>query len=105
MFHLKKSEETGKQKKMIEELISTLRAIENDPSIEVYDDCLPEYLDIVQRASELATMCLITNNGHRDYNAELVLGYEGFRVVCVERDRFGWLAAGIETSKGLILYG
>ena len=50
-------------------------------------------------------MCLITNNGYRDYNAELVLGYEGFRVVCVERDRFGWLAAGIETSKGLILYG
>jgi len=90
---------------MIEDLISTLRAIENDPSIEVYEDCIPEHFDIVQRASELANMCLITNNGHRDWNAELVLGYEGFRVVCVERDRFGWLVAGIETSKGLILYG
>lgn len=94
----------NKEEKMIEELINTLRAIEENPSIEVYDECIPEHFDSVRTASDLAAVCLVVD-GRRDWNAELRLQAEGFRVVCVERDSFGWLVGGIETSKGLILYG
>jgi hypothetical protein len=54
---------------------------------------------------ELACAVLIESDGHPAWDNMEILRSNGYPVVPVEQDRFGWLLGGIETSNGLIIYG
>jgi hypothetical protein len=98
-------------------LINLLDAIENCQEIKdcgVYDEGSPRCLNwgfladrhhLVQQAVRCAEAVLIKCDGARDYDAEYEVSERGFFVFCAERDEFGWLSGGIETSKGFIAYG
>ena len=94
---------------MAEHVISLLKAIETCPEIEERECLNTGYLDechpLIQQAHDAAMDYLIKENGERNYSHELDLEDAGFRVFCLEKDGFGWLAGGIETSKGVIAYG
>ena len=95
------------------ELITLLHAIVAENTIEPVlgeDTCLnwgylEERHQLIQDAVDLADQVLIKEDGERNYSAEIQLEMAGFPVRCVEKDRFGWLAGGIETEKGTIVYG
>jgi hypothetical protein len=94
------------------ELICLLHAIVAEPAIEAVgeEECLNwGYLDdrheLIQQAVDMANAVLVDENGERDWSAEIALTMAGFNVRCLERDRNGWLAGGIETEKGIIAYG
>jgi hypothetical protein len=53
----------------------------------------------------MAENVLITPNGHCNWDAIDVLRDAGYMVFPVERDRFGWLIGGIQTTVGILVYG
>lgn len=59
----------------------------------------------IERIEELACSLLIDKDGHPSWDNMEILHLNGYPVVPVEQDRFGWLLGGIETSNGLIIYG
>jgi len=67
------------------------------------------YLDsthpLVKKISYLAEELLITPNGKLDIDNMEILDIAGYRTFPVERDRFGWLIGGIQTSIGVVTYG
>ena len=90
------------------ELVAALRAIEACQDFEPTEDrdyIMEEFHPLVQRAVNLAYDTLITPAGNRNYLNECKLGEAGFHVFALEKDRFGWLAGGITTLKGIIAYG
>ena len=98
-------------------LINLLDAIENCQDIKdrgVNDEGSPRCLNwgylsdrhtLIQDAVRCAEAVLIKCDGARDYENESVVSAAGFFVFCAERDEFGWLSGGVETSKGFIAYG
>ena len=81
---------------LMDQLITILKAIE---SSEAPDDAL------FTEAEDLANCLLIRDNGSRNYDNEIILRDLGFYVKCLEKDSFGWLVGGIETSHGFVQYG
>lgn len=67
------------------------------------------YLDsnnqLVKDVSYLANDLLITSNGKLNIDNMEILDIAGYRTFPVERDSFGWLIGGIQTSIGVITYG
>jgi hypothetical protein len=90
-------------------LITTLKAIEECDEIEYNDilnwGLLTERHQLIQTAVELADEILVSETGQRDFENEQLLLDDGYFVTCLERDRFGWVAGGVETTKGVIAYG
>jgi hypothetical protein len=89
----------------VEELITALRALEEslkDIQLDM-DDVLPsKYCNGV---CGLADDVLITAKGECNWDNIEILKDAGYDVFPLERDRFGWLVAGIQTSKGIVTYG
>jgi hypothetical protein len=59
----------------------------------------------IEQIQELACEVLIEKDGHPAWDNMEILRLNGYPVVPVEQDRFGWLLGGIETDNGLIIYG
>jgi hypothetical protein len=91
---------------MLDSLIALLKKIEDNVAIKDYGDdvILSEHPDVIQ-AINLAETVLITGAGAVNWGAVSVMRQHGYEVFPIEQDSFGWLLAGISTSKGIILYG
>ncbi len=82
-------------------LLLLLKQIEDDSSVTTTpDDILPN-----REIEDIANRVLITDDGECDWDAIDILKQNGFRVIPIERDRFGWIIGGILTKKGIITYG
>ena len=53
----------------------------------------------------LADRLLIDDNGHCNWEHINFMKNSNYDVFPIEKDRFGWLIGGIQTSKGIIAYG
>jgi len=53
----------------------------------------------------LADTLLIDDNGYCNWEHINFMKNSNYDVFPIERDRFGWLIGGIQTSKGIIAYG
>lgn len=60
---------------------------------------------LFQEIVAYAESALITRNGACNWEAHEYLSEHGYEVFCAERDSFGWLIGGIQTTKGPIYYG
>jgi hypothetical protein len=90
----------------MERLIQLLQLIDADPNIVVKYGFLSDHRNkTVRDASELAADVLITANGMCHWNNIEDLKNAGYDVFPIEEDQFGWLLGGIETRKGIIVYG
>lgn len=94
---------------MAEHVISLLKAIENCPEIEEQKCLNTGYLNkchpLIQEAHDALFDFLIKDTGERNYGHEIDLEEAGFPVFALEKDSWGWLTGGVETSKGVIAYG
>jgi len=93
----------------VSELAKVLGDIEACPEIEPGEILNWGYLEdrhkLIQGAASLADALLTRDDGLRNYANECELSRAGFNVFCLEKDGFGWLTGGINTSKGVIAYG
>jgi hypothetical protein len=89
----------------VKELVKTLKNIEKDSSIKCYEGVLPNDIVLIENAICLADYVLINEKGSVNYEAMEEVEDAGFQVIPLEMDAFGWLVAGIQTSKGLIVFG
>jgi hypothetical protein len=86
-------------------LISILKYINSDDSIEVTNEFYKTSHPMVSAACYLANECLIGEDGHIiRKNIDKVVS-QGFPIYPGEMDRFGWLTGCIELSKGIIVFG
>jgi hypothetical protein len=89
----------------VEELIAELQAIEEalkDTDRDI-DDIIPD--EYCRAAGYLAEEVLITYNGQCNWDNIGKLKAVGYDVFPIERDRFGWMIAGIQTMYGVVTYG
>jgi hypothetical protein len=88
------------------ELIKALQDLEKNPDIKLFDE---EFIlrnnPAVLEASYIAESVLITSSGGVDWEAIAVLEEAGYSIFPIEKDRFGWLIAGIQTGVGILTYG
>jgi hypothetical protein len=89
----------------VEELIAKLESIEErlkDKDLDL-DDIIPE--EYCTGVGYLAEEVLISFNGQCNWENIGKLKAAGYDVFPIERDRFGWMIAGIQTGCGVITYG
>jgi hypothetical protein len=87
----------------MEGFIIILKMIED--TVDEESEYLPADNEFVMLARGVADDLLITKNGQPNwYNVE-ELRHSGYDVFAIERDRFGWLVGGIQTSKGILTFG
>jgi hypothetical protein len=86
----------------MQKLITLLLKLEN--SI-VSCDYLQNEIPIVNKIVNLANQLLITNQGQCNSKNMSILENYNFNIFPIEVDSFGWLIAGINTNKGVIIYG
>jgi hypothetical protein len=60
---------------------------------------------LLQEAEKLANSLLLTDGDRNRVNEQELMMNSPFRVFPIEQDIFGWLAAGVTTSKGYVAYG
>jgi len=68
-------------------------------------DHITEGTDLVIRATTLALTLLINSDGGCNWDNIHQLEKTSYRIEALEKDSWGWLAAGIFTSKGVLIYG
>lgn len=95
-------------KEPLERLIAMLNILEMDDNMKTdWERTLQN--DDHENVSEIGILAddyLITEDGNPNgSNIEFVRSFGEFDVFPVERDSFGWLLGGIQTSKGLIIFG
>lgn len=61
--------------------------------------------EIVNTLEMLAITLLINDNGSCNWENIRHLENVGYSVFPIEKDSFGWLIGGIQTSRGIISYG
>jgi DNA-binding transcriptional MocR family regulator len=88
----------------IQTLLKMLTTVENDNSIKEID-YLQESTTIICNIVNLANDLLITDDGKCHYENMSILENNNFNIFPLEMDSFGWLVAGIQTNKGVIVYG
>jgi len=88
----------------IKNLLTLLVKLERDDSI-ISSDYLENSISIVNEIVNLADTLLITNEGQCNWKNMSILENHNFTVFPIEVDSFGWLVAGIQTNKGVIIYG
>jgi hypothetical protein len=90
----------------MEQLITLLQSLEDLPDIKLFDG---EYISGenpgAREAASLAESLLIHPNGGCSWDAIDELRGVGYDVFPLERDAFGWLIGGIQTSAGVLIYG
>lgn len=89
----------------VEELIAELQAVEEllkDMDRDI-DDIIPD--EYCAGVGYLAEDVLITSNGQCHWENIGKLKAAGYDVFPIERDRFGWMIAGIQTMYGVVTYG
>jgi hypothetical protein len=88
------------------QLIEALQILEETPNIKLFDE---EYIvrdnPAALDASNIAENVLITTTGNTDWISVNLLCKAGYQVFPVEKDGFGWLIGGINTSVGILTYG
>ena len=89
----------------VKELIKTLENIEKDNNIKSVEDVLSNDIVLVEKAVCLADHVLINDKGSINYNALEEIEEAGFDVIPLEMDNWGWIVGGIQTSKGIIVFG
>jgi hypothetical protein len=87
----------------IKDLLTLLIKLEKDDSI-ISLDYLQDDIPIIKEIVNLADKLLIIN-GQCNFKNMSILENHNFNIVPLEVDSFGWLVAGIHTSKGVIIYG
>jgi hypothetical protein len=88
----------------IQQLLLLLNNVEKDNSIKV-NNYLDDNIPIVNEIVNLANNLLITTHGQCNWKNISILEHNNFNIFPIEVDSFGWLIAGIQTSKGVIIYG
>jgi hypothetical protein len=84
-------------------LIKALRELETSDLPDSEDEYLKDNdHPTVSTIRSLADNVFITKDGVVNWNA---IQESGYCVFPIERDRFGWLLGGIETTKGIISFG
>jgi len=86
-------------------LILLLKRIDYDESIDVIDDLYSSTHSLVSAAKFLANEYLIGDDGHPDRQYMDIISSAGFPIFPGEQDRFGWLTACIQLSRGIIVFG
>jgi hypothetical protein len=90
----------------MDSFIAMLKEIETytDLTCNKYD-IITDNNEIVNRLSSLADGLLINDRGGCNWDNIAIVENMGYNVFPLEKDRFGWLIGGIQTSKGIIAYG
>jgi hypothetical protein len=89
----------------VELLILLLKRINSDDTIEIYNNQYSITHSLVDAAKFLANECLIDDDGHPDRENMDAVVESGFPIFPGEQDRFGWLTACIQLSRGIIMFG
>lgn len=89
----------------MERLIECLKSIEENESIEANPEKVITDMTLTREIDEIVVELLIDENGRCDWDNIDFLSKSGFAVFPLEKDRFGWLIGGIQTSRGIISYG
>lgn len=90
---------------ILELLVQLLKAIDSDTTIELIGEYYTNTNPLVIAVKYLANKHLIGDDGHPDRNNMDVISTAGFPIFPGEQDRFGWLTACIELSRGIIMFG
>ena len=86
-------------------LIKALKLLEESVAKADEDGYLDSTHPLVENVEYLAVEMLITSTGKLNIENMEILDNMGYRTFPVERDRFGWLIGGIQTSIGIVTYG
>lgn len=86
-------------------LVQLLKVIDSDTSIEVIGEHYSNTNPLVIAVKYLANEYLISDDGHPDRDNMDIISNAGFPIFPGEQDRFGWLTACIELSRGIIMFG
>jgi hypothetical protein len=90
----------------MEHLLTLIQALEDLPDIKLFGD---NYISAenphASAAGALAETVLITPGGHCNWDAIAELREAGYSVFPLERDSFGWLIGGIQTTASVLVYG
>lgn len=89
----------------LELLISILKYVNSIDSIEVSNGYYVSTNPLISAIIYLANDCLIGDDGHPDRTQMDIVSKAGFLIFPGEIDRFGWVTACIELSRGIILFG
>jgi hypothetical protein len=85
----------------MDELLRLLQEFETNTEI-LYDE--DEYISDSNIAAT-ASAILIDEEGNCNWENIHTLETNGFSVIPIEKDSFGWLIGGIVTKKGILTYG
>ena len=93
----------------IVELIETLKNIEKEDNIKVRElfnsEILSNKIMLVKRVNYLAGSLLINDEGNINLEEIRKIEESGFNIFPLEMDSFGWVTGGIQTSKGVVMFG
>jgi hypothetical protein len=89
----------------IDLLIHLLHHINSDDSIQVTNDIYDRSNPLVSAVIYIANDILISEDGHPDRDNMNKVTLNGYPISPGETDRFGWLTACIELSRGIIVFG
>lgn len=87
----------------MEGFIIILKMIED--TVDEESEYLPGDNEFVLLARGVADDLLIAKNGHPNWDSIEELRNLGYDVFAIERDSFGWLIGGVQTSKGILTFG
>jgi hypothetical protein len=68
-------------------------------------DIIVDSREIVKTLQSLADELLINDTGGCNWKNIRILQSVGYSVFPLEKDSFGWVIGGIQTSRGIISYG
>ena len=94
----------------LEDLVTTIKLIEelaentSHNTISFSEENMALGTILLDKAASLANDLLITHNGQPNWNNMKAIA-KSYSCEPLENDKFGWLVAGIQTSKGIIMYG
>jgi len=92
--------------KMVDKLVQLIKELEEidvEPNeCGIYEQ---ETHPLVVKISYLAVDVLIDRNGKCNWDLLDEMSVAGYPVFPIEKDRFGWLVAGIQLKNGIISYG
>lgn len=83
-------------------MISLLRRIEEDDSVEITNTSYKDLHPFVQSVIYLADILL---TGQDKYEKINYIQQKGFPIFPGDQDRFGWLTGCIQLKKGIIIFG
>mgnify|MGYP001164523644 CR=1 FL=1 len=94
----------------VNDLLNILRHINNgriEVTTEKVEGSIQTYIndEVSDLVDSMACQVLIQTDGRVNYGNAKILYKEGFDIIPLEKDSFGWLVGGIVTKKGIIKFG